>query len=256
MRNKYDEVEARLHDALHNKDVFVDSMHFHNTMQQAKNEQKDRMEKHSRSVGQNAFVLARMGGSRFVLLQAVFFVLCMLILSKLFESFTISIYSLDTAIGAMSILSMLSSVPYLKRAKLHRMRELETASCTSPNMLVLAKVLPMLLSELGMLIGIVLFSISQFDAPTERVLLSALLPYLTVSTLSGFLLIWFDGEHLSKISLSVGASVFCVLLVRKELFPMAFGETGIMLGFVFCIVLAGISLLQMRQLMKLLVFSK
>ena len=256
MRNKHDDVEARLREALHNNDVFVASWHLHETIQQARNTQSDRMEKHSSGWIQNAFILARRGGSRFVLFQAGFLVLCMLVLSKLFENFTISIYSLDTAIGAMSILCLLFSVPYLKRAKAQQMLELETASCTLPRTLVLARILPMLLSELGMLFGVVLFSISRFHAPAEQILLSALLPYLTVSTLSGLLLILCDGEYLSEICLSVGVLVFCVLLIRKELFPIVFWETGITSGFVFCIVLAGVSLLQMKPLMKLLVFSK
>lgn len=255
MNHRYDEFEARLQHALCIEKDLLDSIHFQKTLEQAKGVQQRRLCVQNRSILQNAFIIARRTCSRFILLQTALLVLSMLVVSKLFEGYSISKYSLDTIIGAVSILSILSSVPYLKSSKVYCMLELETVSCTAPITLVLAKTLPVLLSELGLLVGIVLFSASSFGIPTERVLLSALLPYLTVSTLSGSLLIWSEGQHISEICLAVGAMVFCILHIRKVIFPVALFENGIAPGYMICAILAGVSLLQTKQLLQIMFFQ-
>ena len=248
-------MEAMLQNSLNAKNLSVDPVHFYSTLEQAKIEQQKRMVKQDKCNIQMAVIMAKHGGKQFALAQAILLALCLVMLSKYFGDSTISIYSLDTAIGAMSILTLLSVVPYLKRAKATKMKELEIASCASPSTLILARLMPMLFSQFGVLLGIILFSVSNFDAPTERVLLSALLPYLTVSTLSGLLLIWTDGEHFTEICLAVCTVVFCILLIRKELLPFAILEASLLPGFLLCVVLALISLLQMKQLVKLMVFQ-
>ncbi len=255
MNHRREELEARLQHALCIENDCTASAHFLTTLEHAKVEQQKRMLMRSPDSFQNTFIMAKKSCGRYVILQAALLVLCMIVVLKLYGGRSINIYSLDTIIGTASILSLLSTVPYLKNSKKYQMLELEIASCTTPKALILARILPMLLSELGLLVGITLFAVMNFGVPTERVLLSALLPYLTVSTLSGLLLIWSEGEFLSEISLAVGAVVFCILLVRKEVFPISFLEDGIVPGFVICAMLVAVSLLQAKPLMKILYFQ-
>lgn len=247
--------EAMLQKALNTKDLPVDPIHFQKTLEQAKIQQQKRTVKQNKCELQRAVFLARQSSRGFLHTQAILLTLCLAMLSKLFGDYTISIYSLDTAIGSMSVLTLLSAVPYLKRAKAKQMIELESASSVSPSTLILARLLPMLLSEFGMLLGITLFSVINLNSPAERILLSVLLPYLTVSTLSGLLLIWTDGEHITEICLAVGAAVLCILLIRKELFPFAILETNPFPVFLLCAILSLISLLQMKQLVQRLIFQ-
>ena len=255
MNHRREELEARLQHALCIENDCTTSAHFLTTLEHAKVEQQKRILMRSPDSFQNAFIMAKKSCGRYVIIQAALLVLCMIVVLKLYEGHSVTIYSLDTIIGTASILSLLSTVSYLKNSKKYKMLELETASCTTPKALILARVLPMLLSELGLLIGITLFAVMNFGVPTDRVLLSALLPYLTVSTLSGLLLIWSDGEFLSEISLTVSTVVFCVLLIRREVFPISFLEAGIVPGFVICAMLVGVSLLQAKPLMKVLYFQ-
>lgn len=255
MRYSEKSIEAKLQKALKANTAPVDNVHFQTTLEQAKIEQQKRAVKQDKHEIQSALIMAKRGGRKFALMQAILLTLCLMILSRYLGDSTISMYTLDTAIGAMSVLTLLSAVPYLKRAKANHMLELEIASCVNPNTLILARLLPMLISEMSVILGIVLFCASSFDVAMERVLLSALLPYLTVSTLSGLLLIWADGEHFTEICLSVGTVVFCFLLIRNELFSYSVFEINLLPGFLLCITLALIYLLQVKKLAQMMAFK-
>lgn len=248
MKRKSGHIEARLLSAFHPAGGLTQTAHYDRTLLLAKQELGKRTGRPSESFLGSTLIMARTGGGTLFPLQGGLMILFMLVLTRLCGSYPISMSSFHTVLGCMSVLSLLSAVPYLQRAREHRMMELETAACVFPRRLLLARILPALLGELGMLAGILLFAGIRSGFPAEGILLSTLLPCLSVTTVSGMLLIRFHGEHLREISLGVSAAVLSLLLAVKDLISGCAGRFGIPVGFLLCGLLFCVSLVQMRRI--------
>lgn len=148
----------------------------------------------------------------------------------------------------LSILVIMTALPFIQRALHYRMNEIEAATYFSSVKLLMAKLLIIGIGDVSMLSCILCFVIFKTSLPTQSAILYLLLPFLLASCGLLYLLGHVPAKRFAAGSIVVCAVLIAAFILLAELYPFFF-EQAFSIGWAaICIALVVYCVCQFRRI--------
>lgn len=246
------ELKRQLKAALRHTDYsLVSAEHLEQVKQLAKKELSQKTELERIGFAQFLCAQVRFIGWRIWLAQAILLaVICGFLAASMGEYYLINPRYAAQALCCLSVLVLMTALPFISRALKYKMHEIEAATRFSSVRLLMARLLIIGVGDLFALCGFWCVATLKTPLPAGSALLYSLFPFLLASCGLLFLL-----GNLPAARFAVGSTAMCCALLTVyallgRLYPAFYRQTFTALWIVVCAALAALCVIQARQIVN------